>query len=120
MMDTGSLTGANDIPTWVWFFLAGVVGLVTSIAFVYITQYYTAGGWRPVKEIAEASKTGPATNIISGIVGGHGDDLRHRHHHRHRARSPATGWVSRRASSTRTAATSAASSAPPWRPWACS
>jgi len=32
----------------------------TSIAFVYITQYYTAGNFRPVREIAEASKTGPA------------------------------------------------------------
>jgi K(+)-stimulated pyrophosphate-energized sodium pump len=66
-MNTGSQTGANNLPTWVWFFLAGCVGLVTSIAFVYITQYYTAGGWRPVKEIAEASRTGPATNIISGV-----------------------------------------------------
>ncbi|MGQ9674757.1 MAG: V-type H(+)-translocating pyrophosphatase [Chloroflexota bacterium] len=49
-----------------WFACAGIVGIATSIAFVYITQYYTSGGWRPVQEIAKASLTGPATNIIAG------------------------------------------------------
>ena len=54
--------------SWLWFFAAGIVGIVTGIAFVFITQYYTAGNWRPVQEIAEASKTGPATTIVMGAA----------------------------------------------------
>jgi K(+)-stimulated pyrophosphate-energized sodium pump len=53
---------------WWHFFLCGVIGIVTSIIFVYITQYYTEYRYRPVKSIAAASVTGPATNIISGFA----------------------------------------------------
>src|SRR6058998_1946367 len=55
-------------PEWYWFFFCGLIGIGTGIAFVYITQYYTSGAWKPVRDIAEASRTGPATNIIIGTA----------------------------------------------------
>ncbi|HEY3172085.1 MAG TPA: sodium-translocating pyrophosphatase [Thermoanaerobaculia bacterium] len=55
---------------WWKFFLCGIIGVLTSVAFVYITQYYTEYRFRPVREIAQASQTGPATNVIAGVAVG--------------------------------------------------
>ncbi len=57
-------------PAYLWFFSAGLVGLAMNTVFVWLTQYYTDHKYRPVKEIARASETGPGTNIISGLAVG--------------------------------------------------
>jgi K(+)-stimulated pyrophosphate-energized sodium pump len=55
---------------WYFFFGCALIGIGLGIAIIYITQYYTSGAWRPVKQIAKASETGPATNVIEGIAMG--------------------------------------------------
>src|SRR2546429_2075718 len=64
------VTSNGGIPAWVWFGLAGTTGILLSVAIVYITQYYTAGTWRPVREIVASTLTGSATTIITGFAVG--------------------------------------------------
>jgi len=53
--------------TWAYYFGCGLVGIITALLFIYITQYYTESRFRPVKSIAEAAETGPGTNVIAGF-----------------------------------------------------
>jgi len=64
------LSGVNGDVNFIYFYFAALTGLLMSVVFVYITQYYTEYRFRPVKEIAKASITGPATNIIAGVAVG--------------------------------------------------
>ncbi|MBI2850658.1 MAG: sodium-translocating pyrophosphatase [Chloroflexi bacterium] len=53
------------------FFLATSVGVLLAIAIQYITDYYTSTEYKPVKEIAQATQTGPATTILGGLATGY-------------------------------------------------
>ncbi len=51
-------------------FISALVGLGVTAAMIIITEYYTATTHNPVKDIANASVTGPGTNIITGLAVG--------------------------------------------------
>ncbi|MBV8765480.1 MAG: sodium/proton-translocating pyrophosphatase, partial [Hyphomicrobiales bacterium] len=55
------ITGTN-------LFICGIVGLIVTGLIVWITEYYTGTGKRPVVSIAQASVTGHGTNVIQGLA----------------------------------------------------
>ena len=46
---------------------AAVTGIISMLALLYVTKYYTGPAEKPVVQIAKSSSTGAGTNIISGI-----------------------------------------------------
>jgi K(+)-stimulated pyrophosphate-energized sodium pump len=61
MVGAGSVTGVELLG-------CAIVGLAVTGLIVWITEYYTATEYRPVRSIAQSSTTGHGTNVIQGLA----------------------------------------------------
>src|SRR6266702_1545229 len=69
MLQPSTATASGGL-TWAYYWACGIAGMITAVIYVWVTQYYTEARYRPVRDIAKSSETGPATNIISGFAVG--------------------------------------------------
>ncbi len=58
----------NNSFTGLDLYICGVAGLVITGLIIWITEYYTGTNYRPVKSVANSSKTGHGTNVIQGLA----------------------------------------------------
>ena len=62
------VTQALTPEAWQGIYASLIIGLIVGTAIGFITEYYTSESKPPVQAVAEASKTGAATNIIAGLA----------------------------------------------------
>lgn len=64
------LRGVESVKHPVGFWISIVAGLISGLAIGWISEFYTSDRFRPVREIAKSSQTGPATTILAGFSEG--------------------------------------------------